>query len=70
MKSWFNFLNIYFYQYLFHKADNPGWCSNNKIMDFLKRLKCRYNFHPKGMIFYNPWGYEPDYRCQNCGDEL
>jgi len=63
-------LNIYFYQYLFAKADNPKWSSNNRIIDFWNRLKCRINRHPCGCIFYNPSGYEPDGRCINCGDEI
>jgi hypothetical protein len=62
---WFDY---YFYEYLFRKADNPGWCSDNNIIDFFRRLKCRYKNHPCGSIYYNPGGYEPDGRCQNCGD--
>jgi hypothetical protein len=54
--------------YLFSKADNPGWCSDNKAVDFYERLKCRIKFHPCGEIYYNPGGYEPDARCKNCGD--
>jgi len=70
MRHWSNYLDRYFYEYLFMKADNPGWCSDNKIIDFLKRLKCRWNNHPRGCVYYNSGGYEPDWTCKDCGDEL
>jgi len=70
MRHWSNYLDIEFYKYLFSKADNPGWCSDNAIVDWWKRLKCRWNGHKCGCIFYNPGGYEPDGRCQECGDEI
>jgi len=53
-----------FYQYLFRKADNPNFCG------WWERLKCRINYHPCGCVFYNPGGYEPDERCQDCGDNI
>jgi len=64
MRHWSNYLDIYFYQYLFRKGDNPDFCS------WWERLKCRFNNHPCGCIYYNPGGYEPDGRCINCGDEI
>lgn len=67
---WCRWLNIYWYQYLFEKADNPSWCSSNKIVDFFKRLECRIKRHSCGSIYYNPNGFEPDNRCSGCGDEL
>lgn len=60
----------YFIRYLFHKADNPLWCHNNRIIDFCIRFKCRWNNHPCGAIYYNSFGIEPDSRCKNCGDDL
>lgn len=60
----------YYLQYLFAKADNPEWCSNNKFIDWFERLKCRIKHHPCGSIYYNPYGYEPDGRCKNCGDDI
>uniref|UniRef100_A0A6M3L277 Uncharacterized protein n=1 Tax=viral metagenome TaxID=1070528 RepID=A0A6M3L277_9ZZZZ len=66
----YKWLSIYWYQYLFDKADNPLWISDNKFIDWFERLKCRIKRHPCGSIYYNPGGYEPDYRCSNCGDEL
>ena len=70
MMHWSNYLDIYFYQYLFRKADNSKWNSNNLIKDWWNRLVCRFKGHPCGCIFYNPGEYEPDFRCKNCGDEL
>jgi len=64
-----NIICFYDYlQYLFDKADNPGWCNNNKIIDFFCRLKCRIKRHPCGIIYYNTGSYEPDGRCKDCGD--
>jgi len=70
MRYWSNYFDRYFYQYLFEKPNEPGWCSNNPIIDWWKRLKCRFNDHPCGSIYYNPGGFEPDDRCKNCGDYL
>jgi hypothetical protein len=66
----YRYFDIYFYQYLFRKADNPGWCSDNKFKDFWNRLQCRWRNHPCGYIFYNPGAYEPDVGCIDCGDEI
>lgn len=55
-------------KYLFAKADNPRWSSDNLIIDWFIRLKCRIKHHPCGSIYYNPGGYEPDGRCKDCGD--
>jgi hypothetical protein len=52
------------YQYLFAKFDDPGWCP------WYEHLWCRMNGHPAGQIYFNPGGYEPDYRCKECGDEI
>lgn len=35
-----------------------------------QRLICRIKGHPKGEIYYNPGGFEPDHRCQTCGEEI
>jgi hypothetical protein len=64
LPHWSNWFCIDFYQYLFAKADDPGWTSK------WDRFLCRLQHHPDGMIFYNPGGEEPDYRCKRCGDEL
>lgn len=61
MKKWFR---KEWYKYLFAKADNPDFCSK------LTRLICRISHHPKGCIYYTSKGFEPDWRCRTCGDEL
>lgn len=35
-----------------------------------ERIVCRAKGHPKGEVFYNPGGYEPDHHCQTCGEDL
>lgn len=35
-----------------------------------ERIVCRVKGHPKGEVFYNPGGDEPDHRCQTCGENL
>ena len=67
---WRNLFNIYFYQYLFEKPTSPGRCSDNKIIDWWERLKCRWNHHPCGSIYFNPGGEAPDDRCKHCGDYI
>ncbi|MCK9597315.1 hypothetical protein M0R19_09090 [Candidatus Pacearchaeota archaeon] len=52
------------YQYLFSKADDPTYTT------WYRRLWCRINRHPCGSWYFNPSGYEPDYTCKNCGDQL
>lgn len=52
------------YRYIFQKADNPDFCST------WERYWCRINGHPKGPIYHNVNGLEPDYRCKICGDEI
>lgn len=46
------------WQYLFEKP--VTW----------KKFWCRSGCHKCGPIYYNMGGFEPDYRCKNCGDEL
>lgn len=33
-------------------------------------IKCRYQGHPAGVIYYNPGGLEPDMHCLNCNEDL
>lgn len=60
--KWFTY---WWYEYLF---------GNGLFRDGFKygieRLICRYRGHPCGVVFYNPSGWEPDYSCKNCGDEI
>lgn len=34
------------------------------------RIYCRLRGHPRGEIYYNPGGIEPDHRCKDCGEEI
>jgi hypothetical protein len=34
----------------------------------LERIVCRIKGHPRGEVFFNPCGSEPDHRCKDCGD--
>lgn len=36
----------------------------------VNRILCRLRGHPRGEIYYNPGGYEPDHRCKDCGEEI
>lgn len=54
----------WWYKYLFAKADDPTYCS------WVHRLWCRMNGHPSGCWYYNANGFEPDYTCKECGDEI
>lgn len=36
----------------------------------IRTVWCRIRGHPAGIVFYNPGGLEPDYRCKNCGEDL
>jgi len=33
-------------------------------------IKCRIGGHKCGVVWYNPYGYEPNMTCKNCGDDL
>ena len=35
-----------------------------------RRLICRLRGHPKGEVYYNPGGFEPDHHCQTCGEGI
>lgn len=59
--KWFS---IWFWKYLFEKADNPHYCSK------WTRFWCRAGGHKEGPIYYNIGGMEPDWRCKKCGDYL
>lgn len=59
ISKWFD---IWWYKILFAKpARDTGW---------LKAIWCRLRNHPAGIVYYNPSGFEPNYHCKNCGDEL
>ena len=63
MRKWFD---TWWWRYLLATPDrNVGG-----IRDWIHSIWCRLANHPAGIIYYNPQGMEPDYRCRNCGDEL
>ena len=33
-------------------------------------FRCRFRGHRCGMIYYNPGGLQPDYRCRNCDEDI
>jgi hypothetical protein len=35
-----------------------------------RAIVCRMRNHPKGVVWFNPSGLEPDMHCKNCGDDL
>lgn len=35
-----------------------------------ERLICRFRGHPKGEIYWNPGGDEPDHHCSTCGENI
>lgn len=60
--KWFT---ISWYKYLFEKrSDYYG------DVGLIKTIICRMRNHPKGVVWYNPRGLEPDMHCKYCGDDL
>ena len=33
-------------------------------------IKCRYQGHPRGIVYYNPGGFEPDDHCKTCDERI
>jgi len=60
MQHWTNYLDWSWYKYLFTDLGDEKWI----------RFWCRIGGHKCGTIYYNPGGYEPDYHCINCGEDL
>jgi len=54
--------DYYWWKYVFEK---PCYGSS-----WLRSIWCRINKHPRGPVYYNPTGFEPDMTCKDCGDEL
>ena len=42
----------------------------NRDVSWITTIICRVKGHPKGTVFYNPTGLEPDMHCKTCGDDL
>lgn len=51
-----------FLRYLFEKK-NPD-------CNWFTVVWCRFRKHPKGVVWYNLNGLEPDMTCKVCGDNL
>jgi hypothetical protein len=35
-----------------------------------RHFRCRLRGHPRGVVWYNVGGSEPDMRCRDCGEYL
>jgi hypothetical protein len=53
-------VNTFLYD-LAYALDSPADWTN---------FKCRLRGHPRGEVFYNPGGYEPNHDCVDCGEDL
>jgi len=62
MCKWFS---SHWYRYLF-----SGFEDCYDFREVILRIICRIKGHPRGMIYFNPSGFEPDYRCKDCFEEL
>ena len=58
IKEWIEYL-----KYIFEP-------SNSDYVSRWEVIKCRALGHRCGVIWYNPYGLEPDMHCKNCGDDL
>ena len=60
MIKWFS---IYWWKYLTEKRrdGDESW---------IAVIKCRLTNHPKGVVWFNYTGFEPDMHCRDCGDDL
>lgn len=57
-----NIFNLNFWKYLLKKK--------SKDYSWFEVIKCRYQGHERGVVWYNTHGYEPDMTCKGCGDDL
>lgn len=67
-----NWLDIWWWRFLLARPTNyaRGWHSDNWLLDWYNRIRCRMRGHPRGIIYYNPGGLEPDSHCKGCGDDI
>jgi hypothetical protein len=56
-------LNWRWYTYLFAKPS--GYQKLTRVM-----FCCRIKGHPRGIVYYNPYGLEPDGHCKDCGEDI
>jgi len=67
--GWFWWLTIEGQKFLWvtERGDDPD---DDYRFWRLRRAWCRFRGHPAGPVYYNPNGYEPDWTCRECGDNL
>ena len=58
-----------FRRWLFGPA-KEGWTDYYPFREWLNSVRCRYQGHPGGVVFYRAYGSEPDMTCKGCGDDL
>lgn len=64
---WTSYFYPGFWQYVFEPVKTRY---NDERFYQLRVWWCRLRGHPSGIVFYNPSGYEPDYTCKGCGEDL
>lgn len=57
MSSVLKWIDVCWWRHLFESRD-------------LRNFWCRVRGHPSGPVFYRPHGDEPDYHCNDCGEEI
>lgn len=50
--------------------DPRFWFYVFKGADSARNILCRIKGHPKGCVWFNTTGLEPDYSCKDCGEYL
>jgi len=62
IRSYFYWFDLEWWKYLLSKksSDYPR----------IVVLKCRGSGHKCGVVWYNPYGLEPNMTCKGCGDDL
>jgi hypothetical protein len=64
LNHWPRVLWPWFWQYLF--SDLSGL----PFADKWNRIVCRWRGHPRGEVYWNPGGDEPNHDCKDCGEDL
>ena len=64
--------DVWWWRYLLAPPSHyaRGWRSDNRLVDWFYRIRCRLRGHPEGTVYYNPGALEPDTHCKGCGDDL
>ena len=61
---------FWWWSYLLQEPADWSYTSNNILINYINVIQCRMRNHPKGCFWYNPGGFEPDYNCKGCYDEI